>query len=211
MKLETVILGQMQTNCYLLSSDSAAVVIDPGDKSEIVENFLFFAKKCNKNLLVLLTHCHFDHISAVSELKNKFDVKVAVGKGDAEGINNSSVNLSAMFGVKIEPFIPDILLEDGQIYKTGDIEIRSVFTPGHTKGGMSYFISGKLFSGDTLFFESIGNDRFLGGEREALLRSVKKLCSSFPDNTEVFPGHGRATTIKHEKEFNPFLNYDNCF
>lgn len=211
MKLETVILGQMQTNCYLLSSDSAAVVIDPGDKSEIVENFLFSAKKCNKSTLILLTHCHFDHISAVSELKNKFDVKVAVGKGDAEGINNSAFNLSSLFGVKIEPFIPDILLEDGQIYKTGDIEIRAVFTPGHTKGGMSYFISGKLFSGDTLFFESIGNDRFLGSEREALLRSVKKLCSSFPDNTEVFPGHGRATTIKHEKEFNPFLNYDNCF
>ncbi len=211
MKLETVILGQMQTNCYLLNSDSAAVVIDPGGKSEKVKKFLLSAKSSNKSSLILLTHCHFDHISAVNELKNKFDVKVAVGKNDADGINNSAVNLSALFGVKTEPFIPDILLEDEQIYKIGDIEIRSVFTPGHTKGGMSYFISGKLFSGDTLFFESIGNDGFLGGDREALLRSVKKLVLSFPDNTEVFPGHGRATTIKHEKEYNPFLNYDNCF
>lgn len=205
MELDIVKLGQMQTNCYLLSSDNSAIVIDPGDKSEKVEKFLMSAKSYGKSILILLTHCHFDHIGAVAELKNKFDLKIAVGKEEADKICNDNINLSELFGIKTEHFKADILLSDGQIFKSGDLKIGCYFTPGHTEGSMSYLIDGKLFSGDTLFFESIGNYNFPGGNRDVLIKSVKRLITELPEDTEVFPGHGESTVLKHEKDCNLFL------
>lgn len=205
MEIKTLVLGEMQTNCYLVSSLKSAVIIDPAVFTPEISEFLNSAIKNKKEALILLTHAHFDHIGGAEELKNRYGVKIAIGKPDEYALRDKKANLSQMFGANIEPFYADIKLKNNEIITVGDLEIKTVLTAGHTVGGAVYIINGVMFSGDTLFFESIGNDRFFGGNGKDLIKSVKFLLNEFPEDMQVYTGHGRPTTIGHERKYNPYI------
>lgn len=205
MEIKTLVLGEMQTNCYLVSSLKSAVIIDPASFTSEISEFLNSSLKDKKEAVILLTHAHFDHIGGAGELKNRYGVKIAIGEPDEYALRDKKANLSQMFGVDIEPFYADIKLKNNDILKVGDLDIKTVLTAGHTVGGAVYIINGVMFSGDTLFYESIGNDRFFGGNGKDLINSVKLLLNEFPDDMKVYPGHGTPTDIGHEKKYNPYI------
>ena len=202
MEIKTLTLGNIAVNCYLLLSEKAAVVIDPGFESETVLDFLKNVQ--NKERLIILTHAHYDHIGYALELSRQTNTKIAIGKFDNEALLNSYVNLAVMFHTELEPFSADLLLKDGDGFAVGDIEFKVIHTPGHTVGSISLLVDNVLFSGDTLFKESIGRTDFLGGSFGEIEKSVKKLYT-LPEDTIVMAGHGENTTIGYEKNYNPYI------
>ncbi len=203
MEIRTLALGLIQINCYLVSTDNAALVIDPGFSSPEAESFLL--ENCEKERVILITHAHFDHIGGAKELREKTGVKIAVGERDDQDLRNPEANLSNKFHARVEPFSADILLSDGEILKVGDIDIKVISTPGHTVGGVCFLVGDVLFSGDTLFCESVGRTDFKGGDFAALMESVGRLMQLDP-KLRVLPGHGPATTVAHEKQYNPIIS-----
>ena len=202
MEIKTVVLGYLKTNCYIISTEKAIIIIDPGKDSKQVNAILENA--ADKEKLILLTHCHFDHICGAENLRDNYAVKIAIGKDDAFGLKNPYLNMSDRFFRNDVSFEADTLLEDGQKLQIGDISVLVIKTEGHTRGSVSYLINGALFSGDTLFFESVGNTEFPGGDYTDLKNSIKKLYT-LSEETVVYPGHGDITTIAHEKMFNPYV------
>ena len=203
MEIKTLELGLIRVNCYLIKTEKAALVIDPGFCSCEIEDFLL--KNRDKERLILLTHAHFDHIGWAEELRNRTGVKIAIGENDNADLSNTRRNMSDRFHAKLTPFSADILLKDEQVLNIGDIKIEVIYTPGHTIGGVSYKIGDNLFSGDTLFYESIGRTDFYDGDYETILNSIKRLFL-LEDETVVYSGHGPKTTIGHEKKYNPFIH-----
>lgn len=201
MEIKVLELGEIGVNCYLIAGDNSVVVIDPGFESEVVTNFL--KKNSHKDRMIILTHSHFDHISAAEKLRTDTDTKIAIGVFDNPALSDVKLNLSYLFGVNLSHFSADILLYDGDLFKVGDLEFKVIHTPGHTVGGISLLIDDILISGDTLFYQSIGRTDFPGGDFKTLLDSLEKLFLLDGEIT-VLPGHGIQTTIKHEREYNPY-------
>lgn len=203
MDIKTLELGDMAANCYLVSTEVAALVIDPGTFSDKAEKFLLQNRE--KHRLILLTHAHFDHIGGALQLRESTETEIAVGINENASLPSPNINLSVMFGADLKPFNADILLRDNTEITVGDLKILPLEAPGHTVGGMCYLINGMLFSGDTLFYGSVGRTDFPGGSAAALTNSVKRLYSLLPGDTAVMPGHGRETTIGFEKKYNMFV------
>lgn len=195
MKIQTLVLDN--TNCYLLSNDSTAIVIDPGYRSDITERFL--KENSHKDRLILITHGHFDHIGDAKRLREECGVKIAIGALDNPALSDSIINEGATFEIYTEPFSADILINDGDVLKVGDTAIKAYHTEGHTVGGMCYLIDGNLFTGDVLFYRGFGNTCFHGGSRRKIVESLTMLFNSFPFDTPVYSGHGPVTTIGSEK------------
>lgn len=202
MKIDVLPLGHIASNCYMLTTEKAAVIIDPGFISEKTEDFL--EKNSDKERLIFLTHGHFDHICGAKSLRDKTGVKIAIPVVDNPALSDTHLSMSDKFHAHQVPFSADILLEDSQTVQVGDLELKVISTPGHTAGGACYYVDNVLFSGDTLFFESVGRTDFEGADHTTLLNSINKLLA-LPDETVVYPGHGGSTTIGHERICNPFL------
>lgn len=207
MKLETLVLGDVRTNCYLLIEERTreALVIDPADRVDVIARKTMDESLTLKS--ILLTHGHGDHILAVNELKKEFGVKVYAAKAEEALLLNPAQNLSqALFGVSVV-VQPDVLLEDGQEFEEAGIRLRMLHTPGHTPGGCCYYQPEErvLFSGDTLFCGSIGRTDFPGGSLSELICSVKEKLLVLPEDVRVYPGHEEMTTIGHEKKYNPYM------
>lgn len=192
-------LNLENTNCYMISTESTAIVIDPAYKSGQVENFL--TENSEKERLILITHAHFDHIGDAERLRKNCGVRIAIGELDNPALSDNIVNEGANFGINIEPFSADILLKDGEVFSVGDLEVKVFLTQGHTVGGVCYYINGNLFTGDILFYRGFGNTCFHGGNRRKIVESLKFLFNSFPLETPVYSGHGIATTIGAEKSY----------
>lgn len=201
MEIKVLTLGYIGVNCYLLLSDGAAIVIDPGFYDKRIVDFL--KDNCDKERLILITHGHYDHISGALRLSRETDTKIAIGALENGALSDVTLNLSGLFGDELEPFSADILLNEGK-FAVGDLEFETIFTPGHTLGGACYRFGDIVFSGDTLFCRSIGRTDFPTGDYGALMNSIDKLFL-LPDNTKLFSGHGEMTTVGSEKENNPFL------
>ena len=202
MEIKTLVLGDIEVNCYLVSTDKSAVVIDPGYPSSEAVDFLKNA--ANKERLILLTHGHFDHIGFAGELSKLTNTKVAIGEMDANALTDNYINLSALFGAPINTFDADMLLSDNDEVTVGDLTFKVMHTPGHTVGGVCYLCEGILFAGDTLFAGSIGRTDFPGGSFETLRNSIKRIYT-LPDDTVLLSGHGGKTTVINEKRYNPFV------
>ena len=200
MKIKTLVLGSMEVNCYVLCDNGEAVVIDPGAEADKVMEEV---EKSGCTLTkILLTHGHFDHIGAVADLKEMSGAEVYVHSGDKEMLSDNTKNLSYMAeGVK--PSREDVLLDDIKVIPVGCEEIKVFYTPGHSKGSVSFLWEDNLFSGDLLFKNSIG--RFDHGSLRVELSSLKYLMDNFADGIKVYPGHGEATTIGEERENNPYI------
>lgn len=202
MEIRAIHLGLIKTNCYLISTDKAAVVIDPGFKTEITADFL----KANggKARMILITHAHFDHIGGAEALRNETGVEIGIGELDAPALRDTGLNLSDKFHAHIAPFSADRTFCDGEKFSVGDIDFEVILTPGHTVGGVSYLSGESLFSGDTLFAGAVGRTDMPGGSLKALKKSLKRLIA-LPEETKVYPGHGDFTTVGYEKENNMFV------
>ena len=207
LQIEKMVLGQVSTNCYLAvnTQTKEVILIDPADAPRRIERKI--KESGLKPVAILLTRGHFDHIGAAPELGTLYDIMIYAHEEEQEVMADSMLNLSANFG---EPFgaEPDMLLSDGQELVLAGMEIQVLHTPGHTKGGVCYYLpkEGVLFSGDTLFYCSIGRTDFPTGSMSELVRSAKKKLLILPEDTKVYPGHGEDTTIHYEKKYNPFLS-----
>lgn len=202
MEIKVLHLGLIKTNCYLVSTQKAAVVIDPGFIREGTYDFL--DQNSDKERLILLTHAHFDHIGGAADLREKTGVKIAIGEEDAPALCDKSLNLADCFHADIPPFSADITFKNGDEFSVGDIKFRVMHTPGHTVGGVCYYTEDCLFSGDTLFESSAGRTDFPGGDMKALKKSLRRLML-LPGDVKVYPGHGDFTTISRERENNMFV------
>lgn len=179
------------------------VIVDPGEEAGKIADFI--EKKELKPVAILLTHGHFDHIGAVDEIRNRYGIKVYAAAAEKETLENPDINLSSQFGggytVKADEF-----LNDGQEIELLGEKVRCLLTPGHTKGGMCYYFTGSgiLFSGDTLFQQSVGRTDFPGGSMGEIVRSIREKLFVLPDYVRVYTGHGMMTNLKDEKMLNPF-------
>lgn len=206
-KIKLLVLGPVATNTYIFYNDESkeAVVIDPAAKADIISAFLDEEKLSLK--AILLTHAHFDHIGAAEELRNKYNAKVYAHEAEQSVALDSAVNLSASMGRESLSLKFDRQLRDNEELELLGTIIKVFHTPGHTVGGVCYFIPSEniLFSGDTLFSCSVGRTDFPGGSSADLIRSIKERLFVLPDDTKVFSGHGEQTTIEYEKAYNPFV------
>lgn len=197
MKIRTVQVGSIGENTYILSDDKQTVLIDPGADCDIIEAALE-GKPCRH---VLLTHAHYDHIGAVAYFAKK-GAKVYLHENDLPLLHGNG-NLAALFGEKLEKFEPDAILHDGDRLDFFDLPIIVIHTPGHTEGSVCYVAGNAIFSGDTLFYLSVGRTDFPSGDGVKLRSSLGRLFALSGDFT-VYPGHDRATSLTFEKENNPY-------
>ncbi|MBR2043968.1 MAG: MBL fold metallo-hydrolase [Clostridia bacterium] len=202
MKLITVNTPFMDVNTYLLESDMGAIIIDPAQMTDEIK--LFIKENANKEIALLLTHSHFDHIMGAAEVKRLSGCKVYVGAADAEGLINPELNLSERFCINCEPVEGDCLLEDNDEITIGDIKAKVMHTPGHSKGSVCFIVGDWMFSGDTLFRMSVGRTDFIGGDKSEQNATLKRLCEINGDY-DVYPGHGPATRLSFERTYNPYI------
>ena len=207
MILETLVVGTLAVNCYIVGSQATheAVVIDPGDDAPRIMSVL--EKKGLKLKYIIFTHGHFDHTGAGKSLKEATHARVLVDEKDAALMKNAS-GQAALFGMHApEPPKPDGYLKEGDEVVVGDLELKVIETPGHTQGGICLYMKkqGIVFTGDTLFWGSIGRTDLPGGDYKTIIHSLKQKLGSLPDNTRVLSGHGDETTIGFEKKQNPFF------
>lgn len=203
MRIKKLEVGPIETNCYILTSSGKAVVIDPGDEPERILETIEEEKA--ELEYIIYTHAHYDHISGSGPLKEKTRAKVCIGASEKRVFEDPSLSFKVLAGGSPPAAPPDILLKEGDIIKSGDIELKVLDTPGHTPGGIS-LLSGKyVFTGDALFAGSVGRTDFPQSSHEALIRGIEKRLLTLDDEVEVFPGHGPSTNIGRERRLNPFL------
>lgn len=206
MRISHFHVGWLATNCYVLTDESTGktAVIDPGDFPQELSDSIESIGADNIEY-VLLTHCHFDHILGAKKLAEKFKAKVAIHVLDAAGLSDGTANGSGSFGVNVRDFPePDILLNDGDELKIGDLSVKVMHTPGHTPGGCCYICEDVIFSGDTLFCGGCGRCDLPGGDYEVMLKSLAKLAE-LPGNYRVYPGHDIKTELDRERRTNPYM------
>lgn len=205
MKYEGVIVGALETNCYLAYCQDTleCAVIDPGADPEKI--FRVIEQKHLRPTILINTHGHVDHIGANRDIKDRFDIPLCIHAEDApmlESVLHSE--LSFFLGAKESP-PPDKFLEEGEHIKFGDVSLVVFHTPGHSPGSVSLMGDGILFSGDTLFFGGVGRTDLPGGSWRELEKSIREKIFTLPGNTIVLTGHGPSTTVAQEIEFNPFI------
>lgn len=203
--LKQFVLGALENNNYLLidQNSNEAVLIDGSGYSDEIEKTL---QEYNATLkYLLLTHGHFDHVLGVNDIKKKFGCKVLINKED-ENLYTSANSYVAQYGIgNVEIPKVDGYVEDNQVIKLGEHEIKVITTPGHTLGGVCYLVDDMLFSGDTLFYECVGRTDLPGGSFEQLVKNIKEKLFTLDKHIKVYPGHGYTSTIGHEIVNNQFL------
>ena len=195
----------MRENAYIFYDETTGdgVVIDPGGEPEKLTAAIEREGICVR--AILLTHGHCDHIGAVPDLKKIYDAPVVCGDGESPFLEDPGLNMSVRFGETVS-FTPDRTVYDGELLEYAGVRFAVIHTPGHTPGGCCYHCGEEkiLFSGDTLFNNSIGRSDFYLGDHDALINGIVNKLYALPDDTAVLPGHGDATAIGREKKVNPF-------
>ena len=206
MKIERYCVGQVGTNCYFAINEKTkeTLVIDPGDSAQML------AEKIREQGLIptaiLLTHGHFDHAMAAEELAEIFELKIYAHEEEKDTLHQPGMNVSAMIGRR-DSYRADIFVKDGALLQLAGMEVKVLHTPGHTPGGCCYYLEKEqaLFSGDSLFCQSVGRTDFPGGSMSMIVRSIRDKLLVLPDEVKVYPGHMDLTTIGMERRQNPFL------
>ena len=218
-RIENIVLGMCATNCYAVFDGGAktpggyvddgqlkeAVIIDPAADAACIEAMI--ARYKLKPVAVLLTHGHFDHLSAADAVRKRYGIKVYAGNEERPVMNSSSYNLSLPFTGEGMTFEADEYFKPGEELDFAGFRIGTIPVPGHTIGSVCYYFEEQkvLFSGDTLFAGSVGRSDFPTGNAGQLIRTIKSGLMSLPDDVKVYPGHGESTTIGCERVNNPFI------
>ncbi|MCB9494928.1 MAG: MBL fold metallo-hydrolase [Desulfobacteraceae bacterium] len=207
MILKVLPVGPIMANCFVLGCEKTreAAVIDPGDEDERILMALADEKLTLK--YIINTHGHFDHVAANKAMKDATGAKILIHEEDAPMLSHLS-SMAVSFGLSAENSpAPDQFIKDGDNIKFGEISLKVIHTPGHSRGGVSLFCEDEklLFPGDTLFAGSIGRTDLPGGDYSTLIKNVRGKLFPLGDDVRVFPGHGPETTIGTEKKFNPFF------
>lgn len=200
--VEKIISFNFDQNCYLVYDENKnGFLVDPGfDTLKILKKI----EELNVNAgYILLTHCHYDHIFSVSELRGH--KKLVCGEKCSENIGSLGMNLSAGIGSPFTVAPADIIVSDESEFIIGDMKIRCIASPGHTDCGFCYMVEDMLFSGDTLFLRNVGRWDLPSGDENTLKKSIREKLFSLPDNTRVLCGHGGDTTIGYEKKYNFYV------
>jgi len=218
--------GPIKTNCYLLyelPAREAAIIDVAGPLDSLVE----VINENNLSLIyIFITHAHWDHVEGLFDLKDKFpEAKVCMSYEEntamQEYTNYAKISdperfekimqdsaIAIMMNTDLGSIKTDIFVKDNEEYTLGNSIIRSIFSPGHSAGSMCFSCNNFLFSGDVLFYRSVGNTDFYKASRTDLIQSVRKLYTLFPDSTIVYPGHGQFTNIGSEKYGNRYITVD---
>ncbi len=218
-RIENIVLGMCATNCYAVFDGGAktpggyvddgqlkeAVIIDPAADAACIEAMI--ARYNLRPVAVLLTHGHFDHLSAADAVGKRYGIKVYAGNEERLVMNSSSYNLSLPFTGEGMTFEADEYFKPGEELDFAGFRIGTIPVPGHTIGSVCYYFEEQkvLFSGDTLFAGSVGRSDFPTGNAGQLIRAIKSGLMSLPDDVKVYPGHGESTTIGCERVNNPFI------
>lgn len=203
MDYQRFIVGAIETNCYLVWSGKEAGVIDPGGPVGAVIDFLE-----NHHLTlrwIINTHGHADHIAGNGELQKKYGAPVWIHEADRGMLTSPRANLSFFLGEQVISPDAALILNEGETVSCGAVRLKVLATPGHTPGGISLYGEDLVFTGDALFYESVGRTDLPGGDHQCLLENIRTKLLTLPSETTVLPGHGDATRIGHEQQANPYL------
>ena len=201
MKIISVTVGPISTNCYIVYNETnkEAVVIDPGAEANKIQ---FELDKRGLNIkAILLTHGHFDHTNAIKAL-SKTGVKIYLHGQDEPFASAGNTFFPGMY---VSSFCVDVFVSDGDLINEAGLTFKVISTPGHTRGSVCYVVENNIFSGDTLFYMSVGRTDFPMGNTAALIDSVKNKLFALDGNYTVFPGHGESTTLEFERKYNPYV------
>ncbi|MFC2061344.1 MBL fold metallo-hydrolase [Elusimicrobiota bacterium] len=199
MQIKILPVGSLATNCYVISRENV-IVIDPGAEAEKIISEI---EKLSLPLThIIYTHAHGDHTGAAYDLKEMYEsAEVSMGSKDVDLLQSKS-SLDQLLGLSGKPAEPDRLLNEGDIIQSGSIELKVIETPGHTAGGISLYFEDSLFSGDTIFLNSIGRTDLAGGNLEDIKNSIINKIYKLDDNVKIYPGHGPPTNVGWEKKNN---------
>lgn len=207
MKIKTMSLGPIQTNAYIISNDKKeCIIVDPGDEGRRVNRYI--RENELKPLAILLTHAHFDHIGAVDDVRQAWNIPVYVHEYEQEWLGNPKYNGSAFFG--LPPVVmkdADEVMKEEMTLTIGDFVLDVLHTPGHSPGSVTYYLkeANAIFSGDILFYSGVGRTDLPGGSFDTLQESIQDKLYVLPEETIVYNGHGPETTIGFEKMNNPYV------
>ena len=194
MLIKTLTVGQIETNCYVVTNESTleCVVIDPGDESNTILDYI--ESNHLKCVAILLTHGHFDHVGALPTLADETGAKVYMNERDDPKVGH-------VRGMRYTLPENGQYVDEGDVIEAAGLRFQVLATPGHTPGGLSFLCEDALFTGDTLFQGSCGRTDLPGGDMRQELASIKRLCE-LPVDYEVYPGHMGASTLERERLFN---------
>jgi glyoxylase-like metal-dependent hydrolase (beta-lactamase superfamily II) len=199
-----MVVGRLQTNCYIIQSEDDGIIIDPGDEPERILRFVKDLSLTPR--LIIATHTHFDHVLGVERIRKELHLPFAINKEDLEILESMQARVRQFMGFSVPPPPKvDQFLSDGQLITLGQDKVKVLHTPGHSPGSISLVGQGFVFTGDALFNHSIGRTDLPGGDIDTLIRSITDRLFNLDDNTIVYPGHGPKTSIGDEKIANPFV------
>lgn len=206
LKVNQYVVGPVQTNCYVAmnTQTNECFILDPGASAKQLAERIR-REQCTP-VAILLTHGHFDHAGAAEELAEEFGIQIYAHEAEESTLTDSNKNVSWMMGAS-ETYRADVFVKDGEVLELAGFQIKVLHTPGHTEGGCCYYLPEEevLFSGDTLFAQSVGRTDLPGGSMSQIVRSIKGKLMTLPDDTVVYPGHNDVTTIETERNYNPYL------
>ena len=205
MLVERLVVGMLQSNCYLVACEDTkeAIIIDPGGDAPLI---LDRVKELGLTVKYIVnTHGHIDHIAANRPVKEGTGAQLAIHRDDAEWLVTDQGAYARMLGVSSPGPAADILLEEGDEIAFGSERLEVIHTPGHSLGGISLVGDRVVFCGDTLFAMGVGRVDLPGGSWETLMNSIKTRLFTMPDDTVAYTGHGPETTIGRERQFNPWF------
>ena len=203
-KIHTLVVGQLQTNCYVIGSNGNVLVVDPGDEPERILRFIKDLKAAPTHIIA--THTHFDHVLGVDGVRRASKVPFWIHRDDLPMLESMQSRVRQFMGFEVPPPPKvDGYVKDGELLRLGEETIRVLHTPGHSPGSISLSGDGYVLTGDALFNQSIGRTDLPGGDLNTLLNSIRERLFKLDDETIVYPGHGPETTIGDEKMANPFV------